>query len=64
MLQFLAQIETLLLICWACTASLALLGWIILSAATGDVFPEGISKKLILKLLITSLAMVCMLLVW
>lgn len=64
MLQFLAHIETLLLICWACTASLAFLGWIILGAATGDVFPEGISKKLILKLLITSLAMVCMLLVW
>ena len=64
MLQFLQQLETLLLICWACIASLALLGWIILSAATGDVFPEGISKKLMIILLITSVAMVCMLLVW
>lgn len=64
MLQFLAHIETLLLICWACTASLALLGWIILSAATGDLLPEGLPKSLMLKLLITSVAMVCMLLVW
>ena len=45
MLQFLEQLETLLLICWACTASLAFLGWIILSAATGETFPEGLSKK-------------------
>ena len=62
--QFLQQMETLLLICWACTASLSLLGMIILNIATGDLLPEGLPKKSILTLLLTSVTMVCMLLVW
>lgn len=64
MLHFLEHLETLLLICWACTASVAFLGWIILSATSGDLLPEGLPKSLMLKLLLTSVAMVCMLLIW
>lgn len=62
MLLFLEHLEMLLLICWACTASLAFLGWIILSAVSGDLLPEGLPKNLMIKLLLTSVAMVCMLL--
>ena len=62
MLHFLEQLETLLLICWACIAGLAVLLWVTLSAAPEESSSQGISKRFAIGLFIASISMVCMLL--